>query len=55
MTIETANAIHRFYCERLLHAVDEMYCKATITKKRKLLISLWKVNRMENWTRLRGD
>ena len=53
-TIDSPTAIHRFYIERLAWDVDAGKCTAVITKKRMLLIKLWKVNRYELWTKLRG-
>jgi hypothetical protein len=53
-TIDSPESIYRFYIERLAWDVDAAKCTAVITKKRMLLIKLWKVNRYEMWTKLRG-
>ena len=54
VTVNTPAAIYKFHVDRLNHSVDPARCKAVVTKGRKLLIKLYKVNRIENWAKLRA-
>ena len=54
VSIETADTVFRFTCDRLAHQVDALRCKTSVTKSRKLLLKLHKRNSADRWQKLRA-
>ena len=54
VTIELDETIHRFWIDRLAHAIDPLRSKVTRTKSGKLVIKLYKRNHLDHWRLLRG-